>query len=290
MKPQLAGLILAVAGTIALPVAAEDNCSPPGPARQALIMVVAPDNSDRDSPTLHPGQAAADLASISAIEDIFQARQAESLFLFSADRLVVSVIPQPTNYVSLVRELSDSLRIDMRKMQLGGKPRFDAARAAFDASLRKLYEAATAAGTYQGADVWGWVRDVLPGYEVPGARNVAILITDGYPYLDRTLQVGRPAGSYMTAKDFESLRRNPDGAARPGLAPIPGLDLSGWEVLLVEVQPRYLVDRPILERLWCTDWLEAMGASCRVLIRQDSTEQLQAAISTSLSGSPGVER
>lgn len=244
----------------------------------AWNLVICVDLSDRICQKLHKGQGARDMATISAILDVFEKRVAEQLYLFSRDRLVLTVMPQPCGYEELIRETADSLRIDMTQLR-GGRPAFTAARAQFQRSLAQVYEAAVKEETFLGADLWAFVLD-LRDYEMPGARNVLVLAVDGYPALEPSLREGRPEDSYLTARDFAALRSaKPTDLERPRLAPIQNLDLSAWEVILLEVQPRYLQDRQILERLYCEDFFASMGVGatrCRLVLgkSEDQTREV----------------
>lgn len=278
---KLAGIVAAGGAFLALVMlsSAPKPTTQPGPV---LNIIVAVDLSDRICPNLNPGQADRDKATICAIIDAFEHFVAEQgMYLLAEHRLILSVLPQPgVDYEALLRELADSLRLDAAKLQIGGKPAFDAARAKFEDSVTRLYEAAVQ-NEYAGADVWSWVRDSLPLYEIPATperpvrKGVLIILTDGYPILEKEVQAGRPEGSYLTGRDITALRSaRPESAKRPGLTPIPRLDLSAWQVLILEVRLQQVQDRPMLERLWCDDWFTKMGASgCGLILRQDSVEQ-----------------
>lgn len=279
-------LVAILAATVVAPAAAAPSAGATAPGRApATNVVVVLDLSDRIDPARHPGQAAQDLKVLEGLVTLFEERVRRSLYLLSGDRLVFCVAPQPTAYQDEVTTLADRLRISMPDLnasgRLRGKPAFDQARTEVLAGLQRLYARASSSPGYVGADLWTFFRDRMESYLVPepGARNVVVVLTDGYINFDRDVERRRPRqGARTSYMEVAAMRGRTGWQARfdrgeAGLISFRGR-LDRTDVAVVGLRWLDVADRPIVERYW-SGWLGEMGAArTRYIPADDSTAQM----------------
>ena len=258
-----------------------------GPMATNLVVVL--DLSDRIDPRRHPGQAELDRKLLEGLVGVFEEKVRRGLYLLSRDRLSIAVAPQESGYQGEVLSLADRLRIDMNELNtsrgLRGKPAFDRARDAAVAGIRDLYRLAGSERGYVGADLWSFFRDRLPGHLAPegSARNVLVVVTDGYINFDPDVERARPRqGGRASFMQVSSLRgvsgwRTQLARADQGLIAF-GPVCRGAEVLVVGLRYNDLRDQPVIEGYW-TKWLGELGASrVQLLPADDSSALTRAAV------------
>lgn len=243
---------------------AADDAARNGPDAVFGFVVLA-DLSDRVDSALNPGQAQRDIAAARAAFAVFERHVSEQSFVFSADRFALVAAPQKGTDI-LYGELADSLTIDMNKLSSGGISAFRQARNRAFRGLEELYAGAMRLPSYPGADIWSFVRHDLSTYELiptrpAPVRNILVILTDGYLAFEDAELRGRPVGTYMAT-------------ANSSLA-VPKLDLSQWEVVVLEMKPRTFNDREALEATWRT-WFQGMHVRrFAVYFQQDGQQHLQ---------------
>jgi hypothetical protein len=230
--------------------------------RRPLNVIVLTDLSDR---LLADRQARRDTAIIRRLWQQFVRRQQQQLYVKSRDRFRVVVAPQrgaqdPARYDRLIYNPEPSKR---------NAPALRSFQRQFQQRLARLYTDATEGRTktadFPGADLWTYMHRYLPHDLQPDARNVLLVLTDGYLAFEHHrghLQRGhRHNNSHFLAQ----LRGQNDWRRRfeqqdYGLIAeerLPGLDAA--YVLELNPQHSWADEQPLLCHMW-RDWLQRLGA------------------------------
>ncbi len=293
MSARTISILVAVIGVVAVTGV---TCFLPASSAVAPLQVEAPreqfniclllDLSNRIDPALAPVQAEKDRKIITAVADQFGDLVRHKLFINSHDILRVAVAPQKTGYDATLTRVSDAMAIDLREVKIAEKrSAFPKLRQEFLNGTAELYRAAVANTSFNGSDIWSFVRDDLAAYRVTGTsaepvRNVLIIVTDGY--LTFANQERRPKSghrtSYMSVNRFRKTGWEEEFSSGDYGLMSEGLKAAGWEVLLLEVAPRQTEDLPVLRRYW-SQWFEELGVTnYRIERSQDSAKLTQGII------------
>lgn len=217
-----------------------------------LNLTVFIDLSDRiESNTNNVSSVTKDLEIFKHLTARFKAKAISEKIVPCKDRMEVFFYPAPAD-PEIIR-LSDALEIDFAKTDIKNKKviltQFEEE---WSKTLSRIYNQAKEDKKYNGADIYGFFgRKINSQCILPNYRNVLIILSDGYPYYDKSaVSYGNNEFSYVTPK---SLREHPNAKLKP-----LSIDLSDLEILLLEVDEGNKGDFYKLQTIW-TNWLKDMN-------------------------------
>ena len=258
-----------ILGLIALIVAAGSlsscisNNEEETPASKPLNISIYLDLSDRLVRDLTPDQTYRDTAIINYLVDYFKSKTLGPAILKSENKMKVFFYPTPNS--SEISTLANGLNVDIA-MKEGVQKRMalEEMKSVFQENLRQIYEETIKEKNWVGCDIWGFFskKKVDNLCVKPNARNVIVILTDGYIFHeDNKIQEGDKY-SFITPKvmsKVESLidRRNGD------------LKGKGLEVLMLEVNPTDPKHYDKMENILET-WFTSMGVEKFVMAETDA--------------------
>lgn len=239
------------------------------------------DLSDRIDPRKDPLQAEKDQKVIAGVVEQMGDVVKRKLYVNSRDVLRVAVAPQPNDYRETLMELGDNLAIDMRELKVIEKrEKFPGMKKQFAEQVSLLYGAAVKNSKFTGSDIWSFFRDDLEKYRVEGSetqpvRNILVILTDGYITFNgqssRPREKNRTSYTQVGAFRHGGWEREFDSRDY-GLIPA-GKNHEGWEVLVLEADPKTPRDFPVISKYW-SKWFEEMGISRYRIEKENDSAKL----------------
>lgn len=232
------------------------------------VLLDLSDRIERDN--INPNQKTKDIALVNYIGSKFKDHATDGGNLqTSKDHLKVMFYPDPK--ISQVSIIAKNLDINLAKLNPAEKKmhlmRMDSV---FKDGLEILYSKTLKDQKWVGCDIWGFFSDkkVDNFCMTDSARNILIILTDGYLYHKNNKIQENESYSYITPKTADS----PNSkliVRRKGL--------ENLEVLVLEVNPM----KPAhLNKIQTTieEWLGAMGVEKKKVVETDMTNNIEAVI------------
>lgn len=233
-------------------------------APQPLNISVYLDLSDRLVRDLTPNQMYRDTAIINSLVDYFRSKTLGPTILKSENKMKVFFYPTPND--SEISTLAQGLSVDIgSKTGVERRKALDNMKGEFQKNLAQIYEETLKEQKWVGCDIW----DFFSSKKVDnlciknGARNILVILTDGYIYAENNKIREGNAYSYILpqtlAIDGSSLidRRSGD------------LKDKWLEVLMLEINPYQPNQRNKMVKV-LEDWFSAMGIEKFVVAETDA--------------------
>ena len=231
---------------------------------QPLNISVYLDLSDRIiREGLVPNQTYRDTAIVNYLVDYFVHSTLGPNILKSQNKMKVFFYPTPKD--SEVAILAQGLSVDIScKQGVERRKALEEMKDVFQNNISRIYERTIETNEWPGCDIWDFFssKKVDNLCIMPGARNILIILTDGYLYAkDNMIQEGN-AYSYISSKTI---------AAGGGLIDRRNGDLKdkALEVLMLEVNPTTSKQRDPMVRT-IEGWLSSMGIEKYVVAETDA--------------------
>lgn len=231
---------------------------------QPLNISVYLDLSDRLIRDLTPNQMYRDTAIINSLVDYFRSKTLGPTILKSENKMKVFFYPTPDD--SEIATLAQGLSVDIGSKQgVAKRLALDEMKGVFQKNLAHIYEETLKAQKWVGCDIWDFFSNKkIDNLCVKnGARNIVVILTDGYIFDQNNKIKEDNAYSYVLpqtlAVEGSSLidRRNGD------------LSGKGLEVLMLEVNPYQPNQRDKLVKV-LENWFIAMGVEKFVVAETDA--------------------
>lgn len=233
-------------------------------SNQPLNITIYLDLSDRlIRDNLQPDQMYRDTAIINYLVDYFKDNTLGPQILKSKNKMRVLFYPTPNN--PQIAELAAGLLVDMSALQgLEKRQTLETMKERFQQNICQIYESTLKDQKWVGCDIWDFFsnKKVDQLCVMPDARNIVVILTDGYIFATNNRINEDTACSYIlpqTLAQGKSLidKRNGD------------LKGKGLEVLMLEVNPYQPSERtPIFKTL--DDWFTSMGVDIFVAAETDA--------------------
>lgn len=218
-----------------------------------LNLTIFIDLSDRiESNTNNVSSVTKDLEIFKHLTARFKNKAVSEKIVPCKDKMEVFFYPAPAD--SNIIQLSNALEIDFAKTDIKNKKLLlSTFEETWNNALSRIYTQSKEDKKYNGADIYGFFGKKINSQCIsPNYRNVLIILSDGYPYYDKSaVSYGNNEFSYVTPK---SLREHPNAKLKS-----LSVDLSDLEILLLEVDEGNKGDFYKLQTIW-TDWLKGMNA------------------------------
>lgn len=244
------------------------------------------DLSDRISPSKHPATPShqeRDLAIINGVVEYFK-KDMEKRGTFDANgRIKVFMEPAPS--IPGINDLQRQISIDCSKMDVKQKKEvYDGIESDFNTALTEIYERTIESSKFRGSDIWRFFQHKANDYCIArdtNYRNILIILTDGYIYdPTTTLKVGNRVQNLLgcTIGKYRSLS-DPIGAIQKddfGLLVPKGVDLSGLEVIVLEISPEQNSQKDESILTYCIDkWLGEMNVQHKQVYTTDLPSNIE---------------
>jgi len=242
----------------------DNNGKKRGNNQKTLNISVYLDLSDRLTRDITPNQTYRDTAIINYLVDFFREQTLGPAILKSENKMKVFFYPTPNN--KEISILAQGLSVDISlKKGIEKRKALEDMKNVFQKNLSSIYEQTLTEQKWIGCDIW----DFFSNKKVDnlciknGARNILVILTDGYLFAEGNKIKENYAYSYILpqtlAIDNSSLidRRNGD------------LKGKGLEVLFLEINPYQHSHRDKMEKV-LEDWLNNMGVEKFVIAETDA--------------------
>ena len=242
-----------------------DGCkTKPTPTEETLNISVYLDLSDRLVRDQTPNQTYRDTAIINYLVDYFKGETLNLNIRKSENKMKVFFYPTPND--SEISVLAQGLNVDIgSKKGVAKRKALEKMKEDFQKNLECIYNETIAEKNWVGSDIWDFFSskkvDNLCVKE--GARNIVVILTDGYIFHEKNKIKEGNAYSYILpqtlAIDSTSLidRRQGD------------LKDKGLEVLMLEINPLQANHRDKMVRI-LEDWFHDMGVEKFVVSETDA--------------------
>lgn len=237
-----------------------EDAAPPQPLNISVYL----DLSDRLIRDLTPNQTYRDTAIINSLVDYFVSKTLGPTILSSKNKMKIFFYPTPDD--SEIATLAQGLSVDISlKNGVERRKALEGMKDVFQKNLAHIYEETLKAQKWVGCDIW----DFFSNKKVDnlciknGARNIVVILTDGYIFAANNKIKEDNAYSYVLPQTLavtgSSLidRRNGE------------LSGKGLEVLMLEINPYQPSDRNKMEKV-LEDWFTAMGVEKFVVAETDA--------------------
>ena len=231
---------------------------------QPLNISVYLDLSDRLTRDLTPNQTYRDTAVINYLVDYFRSKTLGPTILKSENKMKVFFYPTPNN--SEISILAQGLNVDIAEKQgVEKRKALDEMKDVFQSNLKQIYDETMKDQNWVGCDIW----DFFSNKKVDnlcvrsGARNIIVILTDGYIFAENHKIKEGNAYSYILPQtlsvDGSSLidRRNGE---------LAGKDI---EVLMLEINPYQPAHQERMTSI-LEEWFHAMGVEKFVVAETDA--------------------
>ena len=245
----------------------EDNKSKePAPLNISIILDLS-DRITRDNVT--PSQTYRDTAIVAYIADWFKDKTIGPQILKSENKIKVFFYPLPRN--SEIATLAEGLSLDMAELKLADRRKnLETMKATFMGNLSQIYRETLEERHFIGCDIWDFFssRKVDQLCVKPHARNIVVILTDGYLFqADHKLKEG-DAYSYVL----------PQTLAVPNSSLIVRRKgLENLEVLMLEINPHHPDQRDRLVEV-LEKWFADMGVRKFTVAETDVTTNTKTVI------------
>ena len=233
---------------------------------QTLNVSIYLDLSDRIADkNLVPNQVYRDTAIINYLIEYFISQTLDIHILTSENKMKVFFYPMPQD--AKISELSKRLNVDIsEKKGIDKRTSLEAMRKDFPAILDTIYTKTLESKKWPGCDIW----DFFSSKKVDnlcikkGARNIIVILTDGYIYYDKNAFQEGDAYSYIGHKKLENLKNYSLIDRRNG-----ELADKGLEILMLEINPEKPAHRDKMVKI-LGDWFKAMGIEKFTAVETDA--------------------
>ncbi len=240
--------------------------------QETLNISIFLDLSDRLERQLSPDQMSRDTTIISYLCDYFKNQTLGPQILNSRNNIRIFFYPTPND--PKIATLAQNLSIDMASLNgIDKRTALENMKENFLPSLSQIYSLALEQGkknNYPGCDIWDFFshKKVDQLCLRSGARNILIILTDGYLYHANNMQQSGNAFSYISQKTL-ALPHSSLIVKRQGL--------DNLEVLMLEVNPLAPKQRePIIHVL--ENWFKTMGVEKFLAVETDLPSTTQTII------------
>lgn len=240
--------------------------------QEALNISIFLDLSDRLERSLSPSQMSRDTAIISYLCDYFRNKTLGPQILNSRNNIRVFFYPTPDE--PEIATLAQNLSVDMASLKgIEKRTTLENMKENFLPALSQIYSLALKNGKakkWPGCDIWDFFshKKVDQLCLRPGARNVLIILTDGYLYYAKNIQQEGNAFSYIVPKTLA----NPNSSLI-----VKRQGLENLEVLMLEINPFNPKQRePLIHVL--ENWFKAMGVEKFLAVETDLPSTTQTII------------
>ena len=231
---------------------------------QSLNISVYLDLSDRLVRDLTPNQTYRDMAIINYFVDYFRNQTLGPAILKSENKMKVFFYPTPND--TEISTLAQGLSVDIgEKLGVDKRKALDEMKDVFQKNLARIYEETLKAQKWVGCDIWDFFssKKVDDLCVKKGARNIVVILTDGYIFAENNKINEVKAYSYILpqtlAVEGSSLidRRKGD------------LKNKNLEILMLEVNPYQPNQRDKMVKV-LEDWFSSMGVEKFVVAETDA--------------------
>lgn len=214
------------------------------------------DLSDRLVRDMQPSQVSRDTAAIGYIIDYFKKQTMGPQILQSKNRLKVFFYPAP--HSSDIATLAGELDINMAQLKgVEKRKSLESMKALFQKNLLQIYNRTIAEHEWIGCDIWDFFSSKKVDAQCinKNARNILIILTDGYLYAaDNKIKEGN-SYSYILPQTLKE-----DGSLIVGRKGLDNLEIGIFEINPYSKKEGYKLI-PTLEK-----WLKNMGVSGEHLV------------------------
>ena len=231
------------------------GCPPPPPPTdtiKSLNISVYLDLSDRLTRELSPNQTYRDTAIVNYLVDYFKSQTRGPKILESENKMKIFFYPTPKN--SEISIMAERLNVDIgEKKGVERTKALEEMKDAFQTNLAYIYDETLQEENWIGSDIWGFFQQKKVDNLCvrPNARNIVVILTDGYIFAENNKIKEGNAYSYILSQTLET-----DGVLidnRKG-----ELKGKGIEVLMLEVNPYKQEHRDKMIKV-LEDWFASMG-------------------------------
>lgn len=209
------------------------------------------DLSDRLVRDMQPSQVSRDTAAVGYILDYFKRQTMGPHILQSQNRLKVFFYPSPNS--SDIATLAGELDINMAQLKgVEKRKKLESMKSLFQKNLSQIYNKTISEHEWIGCDIWDFFSSKKVDAQCikNGARNILIILTDGYLYAANNKIKEGNAYSYILPQTLKE--EAPLIVRRKGLE---NLEVGVFEINPYSKEEGYKLI-PILE-----NWLKNMGIS-----------------------------
>ncbi len=209
------------------------------------------DLSDRLVRDMQPSQVSRDTAAVGYILDYFKRQTMGPRILQSQNRLKVFFYPSPNS--SDIATLAGELDINMAQLKgVEKRKKLESMKSLFQKNLSQIYNKTILEHEWIGCDIWDFFSSKKVDAQCikNGARNILIILTDGYLYAANNKIKEGNAYSYILPQTLKE--EAPLIVRRKGLE---NLEVGVFEINPYSKEEGYKLI-PILE-----NWLKNMGIS-----------------------------
>lgn len=209
------------------------------------------DLSDRLVRDMQPSQVSRDTAAVGYILDYFKRQTMGPRILQSQNRLKVFFYPSPNS--SDIATLAGELDINMAQLKgVEKRKKLESMKSLFQKNLSQIYNKTISEHEWIGCDIWDFFSSKKVDAQCikNGARNILIILTDGYLYAANNKIKEGNAYSYILPQTLKE--EAPLIVRRKGLE---NLEVGVFEINPYSKEEGYKLI-PILE-----NWLKNMGIS-----------------------------
>lgn len=209
------------------------------------------DLSDRLVRDMQPSQVSRDTAAVGYILDYFKRQTMGPRILQSQNRLKVFFYPSPNS--SDIATLAGELDINMAQLKgVDKRKKLESMKSLFQKNLSQIYNKTISEHEWIGCDIWDFFSSKKVDAQCikNGARNILIILTDGYLYAANNKIKEGNAYSYILPQTLKE--EAPLIVRRKGLE---NLEVGVFEINPYSKEEGYKLI-PILE-----NWLKNMGIS-----------------------------
>lgn len=221
------------------------------------------DLSDRVVREGEPNQTYRDTAIVNFLVDYFVKETLGPTILKSDNKIKVIFYPTPND--SEIATLASGLSVDIgQKQGVEKRKALDEMKEVFQNNLAQIYQEVIKENNFHGCDIWDFFsnKKVDQLCVKKGARNIIVILTDGYLYEEKNkIKLGN-AYNYILPKTLhqqESLIDKRNGE----------LKNQGIEILMLEVNPYQPADRDKMVNL-LENWFASMGVEKYVVAETDA--------------------
>ncbi len=209
------------------------------------------DLSDRLVRDMQPSQVSRDTAAVGYILDYFKRQTMGPRILQSQNRLKVFFYPSPNS--SDIATLAGELDINMAQLKgVEKRKKLESMKSLFQKNLSQIYNKTISEHEWIGCDIWDFFSSKKVDAQCikNGARNILIILTDGYLYAANNKIKEGNAYSYILPQTLKE--EAPLIVRRKGLE---NVEVGVFEINPYSKEEGYKLI-PILE-----NWLKNMGIS-----------------------------
>lgn len=244
------------------------SCNEPTQPEKPLNVTILLDMSDRIiRKNVNPCQQDRDIAIVNYVVDKFKKNSVKGNKLPSRkDRMKVMFYPTPD--ISQVQIISKNLDVNLAKLQAAEKKKvLIEMDTNFSKGLNLLYNQTISSKKWVGCDIWSFFSSgkVDQFCVADSARNILIILTDGYLYhKDNLLREGNNY-SYLLPKDLQ-VNPNIELMVKRG-------GLENIEILFLEINDFYQQEELLKSKIG--NWLKGMGVQKYQVVSTDLPNNIE---------------